>query len=217
MLVYNDQDQENTEGADADVDADGRGIIIIAIAFVVIFTLVALIFLNNQKKINVDKEVDVGKKLKVDTRVAQTLRQHVYANLTALREKPLINTLTKAYCPGESKGYIPLCSHCNVAMEKTDKKEIFHCPICGQNATFPCPHEQNTKMVTMDSLELSQLFYGAKYICPVCGNAEAPMWDRHGAPLCPYCKNIMRIYSGSNGNGSGNGNSNSINKNGGRL
>ncbi|MBF0314637.1 MAG: hypothetical protein HQK50_09790 [Oligoflexia bacterium] len=169
--------------------------VIVVIAFIVISSVVALIFSANKNKIKVDQVDSITEKLKTDIRVAKTLKVHQDLTNSEYRVKPLLTKLTKAYCPGESAGYLPLCSRCNVPMEKTTQKNVFRCPSCGQETTIPCPHDHNAKMVHLENSELSALSsFGTGYICPVCGSIDAPLWNNQGAPVCPYCKNIMQFY-----------------------
>lgn len=168
--------------------------IIVIIAFVVIASIISLIFYSNKNKINVDKSNAATEEIRSSVRVAQTLKVHRDIAFNDNKVKPLLTSLTKAYCPGEREGFITLCSRCNVPLEKTDIKTIFKCPICGQETTVKCPHDIRVNMVSLESYELSSILNWNGYICPVCGNTHAPLWDSRGLPICPYCKNIMKMY-----------------------
>ncbi|MBF0298678.1 MAG: hypothetical protein HQK51_08160 [Oligoflexia bacterium] len=168
--------------------------IIIIIAFCVIASVITLIFYSNKNKVHVDKSTAPTEEIRSSVRVAQTLKVHRDLMFNDYKVKPLLTSLTKAYCPGETQGYVPICTRCNVPLEKTANKNIFKCPICGQETTVRCPHDHRVNMGTLENYELSSILNWHGYICPVCASMEAPLWDNHGLPICPYCKNIMKMY-----------------------
>ncbi|MBF0360307.1 MAG: hypothetical protein HQK49_04810 [Oligoflexia bacterium] len=206
-----DNNSNNNNSSNENISSSGRTIIVV-IAFIIISSVVTMIFFANRNKINVSKDIDTTKKIMDTQRVAKVYQIHKDLTMNEYKIKPLLNSLTKAYCPGDNsgKGYVTICSRCNVPLEATNKKDLFRCPICGQEVHVGCPHDPKTHMIALNSRELSFLFDIKGYICPVCGSIEAPLWDNQGRPRCPYCKNVMKIYYNTN-------NTNNTNNNGVRL
>lgn len=169
----------------------------IAMTFVVVGLCIAVLFMNYGNKVDTDQNAVKVAAMVQQQKKAQTLELHQAIGIQKFRQiqKPLLQSLTLAQCPSqgtETRTFLPLCARCNVPLVSVDGRQLFKCPVCKQQMHVRCPG--GTVASLLQEPLPARADSPGSYVCPVCKRQAMPNWGPNGAPLCPYCNNIMGLY-----------------------